>query len=380
VAESRPTIMELDYNLYALFQTVGFVQAITLGVLLIFVNKNKYKSTLFLGIFLILFGLETVPIVLNSLNAYPSYPELYLLPVDFFLLHFPIFYVYVHQICIFSNEKTKYWVLYPGIAAFIAQIAVFFLPYSTKIAITASVGYDIYFYCKVLYGLSIGIYTLWLLFKHKIEVRNYFSMLESKELTWARIFLFYNILGSILYTLFSFTIKDSVFAEIFFASFDLILIYWVSYHGVEQRNILSLLAKKEEFDASSQDLSVKMELSVLSNDGLEELMKNIDDYMQSSEPFMSTELTIIDLAKELDAHPKRISTAINMICRQNFNAYVNRFRIRKAEKLLENEAYAHLSIEGIGNEVGFHSKSAFYSAFKKFTGTTPSKYKENLLV
>ncbi len=371
--------MELDYNLYALFETVGFIQAITLGALLIFLNKNKYKSTLFLGIFLILFGLETVPIVLDSLNVYPLYPTLYLLPFDFFWLHFPIFYVYVHQICIFSNEKKKYWVLYPGIVAFIAQIAVFLLPYATKVAITASVGYDIYFYCKVLYGLSIGIYTLRLLFQHKIEVLNYFSMLESKELTWARIFLFYNISGSIVYTVFSTTITDSLVAKIFFATFDLILIYWVSYQGVKQRNIRSLLAKKEDFEAISQKLSAKPDLPPLSNDGLQELMQRIDDLMRDSEPFTDTDLTIMDFAKELDTHPKRISTAINVLCHQNFNAYVNKFRIRKAENLLENEAYSHLSIEGIGTEVGFHSKSAFYSAFKKFTGTTPSKYKEHIM-
>ncbi len=372
--------MELDYNLYALFETVGFIQAITLGGLLIFVNKNKYKSTLYLGIFLILFGLETIPIVLDNLKVYHLYPNLYLLPFDFFWLHFPIFYIYVHQICIFSNEKTKYWVLYPGIAAFIAQIGVYFLPYTTKLAITDSVAYDIYFYCKVVYGLSIGIYTLRLLFKHKIEVRNYFSMLESKELTWARIFLFYNISGSIVYTIFSTTIVDSLVAKIFFATFDLILIYWVSYHGVQQRNILSLLAKKKDYEAISQKLSTKVDLPTLSDDSLQELMQRIDELMREAEPFTDTDLTIVDLAQKLDIHPKRISTAINVICHQNFNAYVNRFRIQKAENLLENDEYTHLSVEGIGNEVGFHSKSAFYSAFKKFTGTTPSKYKEHSMV
>lgn len=205
--------------------------------------------------------------------------------------------------------------------------------------ITDSVGYEVYFYGKIVYGLSIGIYTLWLLYQHKIEVRNYFSMVESKELTWARIFLFFNISGSILYSVFSYSISGSVFAKMFFATFDLILIFWVSYHGVQQRNILSLLAKKEDFEDSSQELSLKADLPALSKDSLEEIMQQIDDYMLNSEPFMDTELTIIDLAMEIDAHPKRISTAINMIRNQNFNAYVNQFRIRKAEQLLEDPKY-----------------------------------------
>jgi len=371
--------VSLDYNLYALFETVGFLQATTLGFLLILLNRNRYRSTLFLGIFLLLFGLETITNILNSLKVYDQYPNVYLLPFDFFWLHFPIFYIYVHQISIFSEEKTKYWVLYPGIAAFILQVSIFLLPYSTKVAITESLGYDIYFSTKIIYGLIIGIYTLRLLSNHKIEVHNHFSMVESKELTWARLFLIYNICGFVLGKVFAYAFTDSTFNKVFFATFDLILIYWVSYHGVEQRNILSLLAKKKDFENDLPKLSLKTDLPTLSKDKLERLMKNIDDYMQNVEPFIDAELTIVDLATQFEVHPKRISTVINMICHQNFNTYVNQFRIRKAERLLEDSDYELLSVEGIGNKVGFNSKSAFYAAFKKFTGTTPSKYKEDAI-
>lgn len=371
--------MKLDFNTFALFETVGFIQAITLGTLLIILNKKKYKSTLFLGLFLIFFALETIPIILESVNAFEVYPQFYLLPFDFFWLHFPMFYLYTQHVCIFSEHKKKYWVLYPGIIAFFAQLFVFFLPYETKLEITGTLSYGVYFNCKIIYGLSIGIYTLRLLYHHKIEVNNYFSMVDYKELTWARIFLIYNISGSILYTIIYNSIGESTFAKVFFVVFDLILIYWVSYHGVEQRNVLSLLAKRVRIDIPSNESPLATNITNVSIDNLEILMKRIDDYMTSTKGYMHTEFTIVDLSTELDVHPKRISTAINTICHQNFNSYVNQFRIRKAEKLLENEDYKNFSIEGIGYEVGFHSKSAFYSAFKKFTGTTPSKYKQNVM-
>lgn len=370
--------MELEYNLYALLETVGFVQAITLGSLLMLLHKKEHKSSFFLGLFLVLFALETIPIILESTNAYAIYPEFYLLPFDFFWLHFPIFYIYTQQVSIFHDSETKYWVLYPGLIAFLVQLFVFFLPYETKLAITQNVGYEIYNYCKIVYGLSIGIYTLLHLGHHKIEVHNYFSMVKNKELNWARIFLVFNIAGSISYSIISRTISGSMFSEIFFLIFDLTLVYWASYHGVQQRNVISLLGKLDDYGIPRKNSIVENNLPNGTDKDMSAMMEKIHEHIVQLENFINPDLTIIELAEKLKVHPKRISTTINTVKKQNFNAYVNHYRIKKAESLLKNIELHNLSIEGIGNEVGFHSKSAFYSAFKKETGTTPLQYKERV--
>jgi len=371
--------MEPFYYFYPLFGTVGFVQAITLGTLLMVLNRPKYRSTLYLGLLLILFALGLVPRILDSLGTFERYPDLYLLPFDFFWFYFPIFYLYTQHACIFSNQKKKFWVLYPGIIVFFLQLYVFFLPYETKLNLVQTLAFDAYTLIKLSYGLGIGIYTLKLLNRHKVEVYNYFSFVKSKELNWSRIYMTFAIIGSLVYTILIRTIPDSHFARLFFLSFDLILIYWISYHGVQQRNVRSLLAKKKEFDLRRAKSIDESEGSSKHKKSMQELMQQIHEHMATSESYTHPELTVVDLAEKLNTHPKRISAAINSIENQNFNAYINSLRVKKMEKLLKNEEVDKLSIEGIGYEVGFHSKSAFYSAFKKFTGTTPSKYKEDMM-
>jgi AraC-like DNA-binding protein len=39
--------------------------------------------------------------------------------------------------------------------------------------------------------------------------------------------------------------------------------------------------------------------------------------------------------------------------------------------------YQQFTIEAIGQMVGFHSKASFNTAFKKFTGVTPSFFRDN---
>ena len=144
-----------------------------------------------------------------------------------------------------------------------------------------------------------------------------------------------------------------------------------------QQNVLSVLVKKESGNPSPDILAREKEsINISKSEDLKILMEHIDSYMKTTEAFVRTELTIIDLAEKLKVHPKRISASINTIFNQNFNSYINQLRIKKAERLLKDPSSNYFSIEGIGKEVGFHSKSAFYSAFKKVTGTTPTKYKE----
>ncbi|MEM8846028.1 MAG: AraC family transcriptional regulator [Bacteroidota bacterium] len=90
--------------------------------------------------------------------------------------------------------------------------------------------------------------------------------------------------------------------------------------------------------------------------------------------FESPSASLKDLAHQLNTNTNQLSKTINVHTGGNFNDYINQKRINEAKNRLLDKDFGHLTVEAIGNSVGFNSKSAFYTAFKKFTNTSPSAF------
>ena len=108
-----------------------------------------------------------------------------------------------------------------------------------------------------------------------------------------------------------------------------------------------------------------------------ELIPAIEKLMFEDKPFTQKQFAINDMAQLLNTNRNYLSQIINDYYKTNFNNYINDLRIKEARKMLINSQFKHYSIEGVGEAVGFHSKATFNTSFKKFTGVTPSFYKEN---
>ena len=97
--------------------------------------------------------------------------------------------------------------------------------------------------------------------------------------------------------------------------------------------------------------------------------------MKVNEPFMDSSLSVYDLAKQIDVPSRELSIAINHNLNKHFFDYVNEYRIKKAMEIFKNTTDEKLTVLEVLYEVGFNSNSSFNTAFKKFTGTTPSEFK-----
>ena len=98
--------------------------------------------------------------------------------------------------------------------------------------------------------------------------------------------------------------------------------------------------------------------------------------METEKPFLSSDLSLFSLANQLSVSAHNLSFIINEYSGENFNQFVNRYRVEEAKKMIVNSKNNHLSILGIGFEVGFNSKSVFNTTFKKLTNQTPNEFKK----
>ena len=83
-------------------------------------------------------------------------------------------------------------------------------------------------------------------------------------------------------------------------------------------------------------------------------------------------LSIAELATTLGTNTKYISSCINSGAGCSFLDYVNGYRVRFAQKKLQETPQMRLS--DIADAAGFASESAFYRNFKAVTGQTPAEW------
>lgn len=111
-------------------------------------------------------------------------------------------------------------------------------------------------------------------------------------------------------------------------------------------------------------------------DETKNLLKNkLDELMSGQALFKNPELSLTELAQRLETNKTYLSQTINSEY-GNFNEYVNKLRVIEACRMIQNGIDPRLSIDHLYAEVGFASRTTFYEAFKKFTGVSPSLFRQ----
>ena len=116
---------------------------------------------------------------------------------------------------------------------------------------------------------------------------------------------------------------------------------------------------------------------IMQPDVRDRLAAEIEKVMTRTEAPFSGDFSLTRLAQSVGSNTRYVSHVINEVFGSNFQTYVNSVRIREAcRRIDDHSTYGNYSTEAIGETVGFNSRSAFATAFKKITGLTPSEYRK----
>jgi AraC-like DNA-binding protein len=147
-------------------------------------------------------------------------------------------------------------------------------------------------------------------------------------------------------------------------SFSLILFPEILY-GIPRKNTTNTAKKKKELNKIDPE-----------KDPFFDLNTAILKHLHEDKPFLKPEFSVSDIALNLKAPQNHISYCITYLMETKFSKLKTELRIQHALELLKKGVNSTLTIEAIGKQSGFKTRSNFYAAFKEATGFTPTEYIE----
>lgn len=330
------------------FSAVGAFNGLLLGIYLLFVKKLKYLPDFFLGILLLMLSSRVAISV--CFYFYPDLPRIIAyLGLSALFFTGPALYYYVKSSFRqdqFDWKSCKKWF---GILTLILGVV-------GLLYLVFPITWDHYF--------ATFIYTVWSVFIF-LTVYQYFILLKQNHKSPNNFVL--PILVSNVIIFLSYQLISTGWLQIYCAGGSLVFSF------VLYANFLILFNKKYQQLPSKE--TEKYSNKKISGEQADSFVSKLERLMDTEELYKNPNLKLSDLASRMNMSAHQLSQLLNDNLGKSFATCINEYRINDACEKIENGSY--LKIEEIGYEVGFNSKSTFFSTFKKIKNTTPLLYKQS---
>lgn len=121
---------------------------------------------------------------------------------------------------------------------------------------------------------------------------------------------------------------------------------------------------------------LKYKKSSLEEDSKKAILEAIKDQMQNEKYFLSSTASLSGLARSIHQSSHHVSQVINEKLEMTFFELLASYRVEEAKIILKTDLGKKLTIEEVAERVGYNSKSAFNTAFKKINSQTPSAFRD----
>jgi AraC-like DNA-binding protein len=388
------------------FLVGGAGQGVVLALLLATRQANQLANR-FLAALIFLISAQSVLVAFDTREFFLAFPHLskvsWLLP--FFIV--PSLYLFVRKL---TSPQPR---LQTGdLLHFIPALLIFgaLLPYYLK-SRAEKVAYlnDFELARQDDFGfigqITLASYLFYLLLslrrlkRYGKKIRDTFSELEKIRLQWLRQFIYIVLLLLVIGAIAFYAKKWAipVLTEIYHYHIHylgvILMIYWIGYKALSQPGIfvqpratvadkpVALPVADEDTVPSVETAATngggkgrKYEKSVLKESDSQAYIDLLLDYMEAEKPYRQRNITIQDLATQVQIPKHHLSQVINDRLGKNFYDFINQYRVAEAQLLLVDPRYRHLTNLAVAEEAGFNSKATFNAVFKKQTGQTPSEY------
>jgi AraC-like DNA-binding protein len=223
--------------------------------------------------------------------------------------------------------------------------------------------------------ISLLIYLLWC----TIYFLKQLTKVSSRVAMWLLFFIFSLLITTSAYLSIAFNLFSSSFKVENISANPVYLASGIAYILIPIA--LILFFPEVLYGIKKQDVDISAEKSDVSPDELAahaDVAKKIEQYLRREKPFLNPDFELAEIASALKVNPKQVSFACKHVLDIKFTDLRAQLRVEHAKELLKKGLTGTITIDAIGVDSGFKSRSTYYDAFKAETGMTPSQYLESI--
>ena len=381
-----------QFNQYSTPLLILALQGLIFAYLLVLRYRKKHNSSdIFLALILLLTSYSQVCYTLGFMGWYDTYrntkinygllnigvalaPLIYLyvksITTTSFkfrlkdLWHFALFFTFIlYRLLIFTYDA-----LQPGFSE--TQNGVL------KITVDEAFVQPLIMFLEFPIVLLYLAFTLQLFYNYRKKIIHYFSNTYKLELNWILSFL---VLFSLLFlydaaqTIVGSFITDLNYQQRWWLNFFTAQV--TLYVGIKGYFTDTTTLKKLDFVFSPNKDAIPEPSGGKEHKQIETSKVNkIVELMQSDKVYLDPDLNLSDMAEKAEMSRAEVSEIINSEFNQNFNEFVNGYRVKEFQQMLKEGRHEKLSFIGVAYECGFNSKATFNRVFKKVTNLSPTQY------
>lgn len=367
-------------NLLYTLMLIGALQGIGFAVITLYSKKFKSKSNLFLAFLILCFSL-------NNLQYYFWETDILTAEVFFGIVYIPfaslsmvMYYFYV-QFFLYPKSRISFTqkLLFLPFLFFLLFTVVYKIGNAMNLLSESHYqffGNFIYVHegICILYSLILLILSYRTILQFEKSQTKGNTGIPKQNLNWLKTV---SLISFILCFIWVFALLDELKNGSDNVSFYYILwigmsitIYILGHLGLYRFGIMQEQKKIQSYSRNSP--AVIIERISSKNENIEAF----ENFIKKEKNYLDHNLSLDVVATKLNLNSSYLSRIINHELGISFSDYVNELRIEEAKTFLENAEFENYTLVAIGLEAGFNSKTAFNTAFKKFTRKTPSEYKK----